>query len=96
MCFFNSSSFEQLTDGDIGGTMGLKEGVEVLPSFGDPVNDLDEIIVPHVLVDLCLNEFSPEVSAQEPLYWFCMIGTQHPPANRHESLPSVSKIDKIH
>lgn len=39
--------------------MCLQEAVEVLPGFGDPVNDLNQVIAAHILINLSLNQLPP-------------------------------------
>lgn len=51
----------------------------MLPGFRDPVDDFDEVIATHVLINLSLNQFSSEETAQEALHRLSVIGTQHPP-----------------
>jgi len=57
----------------------LQEAVEVLPGLGDPVNDLNQVIAAHVLIDLCLDQLTPQEATQETFDWLCMVGAQHPP-----------------
>lgn len=51
----------------------------MLPGFGDPVDDFDEVVTAHVLINLSFNQFSPQESAQEALHRLSVVGTQHPP-----------------
>lgn len=51
----------------------------MLPGFWDPVDDFDEVITAHVLINLSLNQFSPQESAQKALHRLSVVGTQHPP-----------------
>lgn len=59
--------------------MSLQEGIEVLPGFRNPVDDFDEVVAAHVLIDLSLDQFSSQETAQEALHRLGVIGTQHPP-----------------
>lgn len=65
--------------------MGLQEAVEVLPGFGDPVHDLDQVIAAHVLVDLCFYQLAAQEAAQEALDWLGVVGAQHPPVVGHRN-----------
>lgn len=51
----------------------------MMPCFGDPVNDFDELIIAYVPFYFSLNQFPSQVSAQETFNRFCVISTQHPP-----------------
>lgn len=70
---------EKLTYGDIRGAVCFKEAVEVLPGLGDPVDDLNQVIAAHVLIDLCLYQFPPQETAQETFDRLGVVGAQHPP-----------------
>lgn len=67
------------TYGDIRGAVCLQEAVEVLPGLGYPVDDLNQVIAAHVLIDLRLYQLSPQEPAQETFDWFGVIRAQHPP-----------------
>lgn len=67
------------TYGDIRGAVCLQEAVEVLPGLGYPVDDLNQVIAAHVLIDLRLYQLSPQEPAQETFDWFSVIRAQHPP-----------------
>lgn len=62
--------------------MGLQEAVEVLPGLGHPVDDLHQVVAPRAPIDLCLNQLSPQETAEETLDWLRVVGAQHPPAPR--------------
>lgn len=51
----------------------------MMPCFGDPVNDFDEIIIAYVLFYFSLNQFPSQISAQETFNRLRVISTQHPP-----------------
>lgn len=51
----------------------------MLPGFGDPVDDFDEVVAAHALINLSFNQFSFQESAQEALHRLSVVGTQHPP-----------------
>lgn len=59
--------------------MCLEEAVEVLPGLGDPVDDLNQVIAAHVLMDLRLYQLPPQETAQETFYRLGVVGAQHPP-----------------
>lgn len=59
--------------------MCLQEAVEVLPGFGDPVDDLNQVIAAHVLIDLRLYQLPPQETAQETFDRLGVVGAQHPP-----------------
>lgn len=52
----------------------------MLPGFRDPVYDLDELITAHVLIDLHLDQFPAQETAQKAPHRLRVIRTQHPPA----------------
>lgn len=59
--------------------MCLEEAVEVLPGLGDPVDDLNQVIAAHVLMDLRLYQLPPQETAQETFDRLGVVGAQHPP-----------------
>lgn len=61
--------------------MCLQEAVEVLPGLGDPVDDLNQVIAAHVLIDLCLYQLPPQETAQETFDRLSVVGAQHPPTS---------------
>ncbi len=62
--------------------MCFQEAVEVLPGLGDPVDDLNQVIAAHVLIDLRLYQLPPQETAQETFDRLCVVGAQHPPTPR--------------
>lgn len=51
----------------------------MLPRLGDPVDDLDEVVAAHALVDLRLDQLPPQEAAQETFHRLGVVGAQHPP-----------------
>lgn len=74
------STCDRLTHGDIRGAVCLQEAIEALPGLGHPINDLNQVIAAHVLIDLCLYQLSPKEAAQESFDWLSVVRAQHPPA----------------
>lgn len=70
---------EILTNGDIRRAVCLQEAVEVLPGLRDPVNDLNQVIAAHVLIDLRLYQLPPQEATQETFDRLSVVGAQHPP-----------------
>lgn len=69
----------EVTYGDVGGAVRLQEAVEMLPGFGDPVDDLDQVIAAHVLIDLRLDELPAQKATQEAFDRLRVVGAQYPP-----------------
>lgn len=67
------------TYGDIRGAVRLQEAVKVLPGLGDPVDDLNQVIAPRVLIDLRLYQLPPQETAEETFDRLCVVCAQHPP-----------------
>lgn len=61
--------------------MCLQEAVEVLPRLGDPVDDLNQVIAAHVLIDLRLYQLPPQETTQETFDRLGVVGAQHPPTS---------------
>lgn len=70
------------TNGYVRGAVGLQEAVEVLPGLGHPVDDLHQVVASCAPIDLCVNQLSPQETAEETLDRLRVIGAQHPPAPR--------------
>ena len=66
--------------------MSLQESVEVLPGFGDPVDDLDQIVAPRALIDLRLDQLPPQETSQKPFHRLGVVGAQHPPETGHTEI----------
>lgn len=69
----------RLTYGDIRGAVCLQEAIEVLPGLGNPVDDLNQVITAHALIDLRLYQLSPQETAQEASDRLSVVGAQNPP-----------------
>lgn len=54
----------------------------MLPCLGDPVDDLNQVIAAHVLIDLRLYQLPPQETAQETFDRLSVVGAQHPPTRR--------------
>lgn len=54
--------------------MCLQEAVEVLPGFGDPVDDLNQVVAAHVLVYLCLYQLPAQEATQKTFDRLCVVG----------------------
>lgn len=67
------------TYGDIRGAVRLQEAVKVLPGLGDPVDDLNQVIAPRVLIDLRLYQLPPQETAEETFDRLGVVCAQHPP-----------------
>lgn len=80
----HSCVYVKPTYGDIRGAVCLQEAVEVLPGLGYPVDDLNQVIAAHVLIDLRLYQLSPQEPAQETFNWFSVIRAQHPPGAKKQ------------
>lgn len=75
--------------------MRLQETVQVLPGLGDPVDDLNQVITAHVLVDLRLYQLPPQKAAQEAFHRLRVVGAQHPPRRNNQSAWHKSRSDRI-
>lgn len=69
--------------------MGLQEAVEVMPDFGDPVDDFHKFHVAHPPTDLRLHELPPQEAAKETLHRLRVVGTKHPPGGVKECLSTT-------
>ncbi len=58
--------------------MRFEELVEVLPHFGHPLDDFDEVAVLGLVADLGLDELPTEVAAEETLDRLHVVGAQNP------------------
>lgn len=84
-----------LTYSDIRGAVRLQEAVEVLPGFGDPVDDLNQVVAAHVLVYLGLYQLPAQEATQKTFDWLCVIGAQHPP-NAEQTVGGETKKELKH
>lgn len=74
--------------------MGLQEAVEVLPGLGDPVDDLNQVIAAHVLIDLRLYELPTQETTQETFDRLGVVRAQHPPTTR-QRIDGVAKAGRL-
>lgn len=51
----------------------------MLPGFGDPVDDLAEVVAAPTL-----DELPSQEAPQEALNWLRVVGTEHPSESRHQ------------
>ena len=75
----NTVSPRNLTNGHIRGTVRFQEVIEMVPSFGHPVDDAIEIIVSCSSLNLHLNKLAPQVSTKEAIDRLHMVCTKNPP-----------------
>lgn len=66
--------------------MGLQEAVEVLPGLGHPVDDLHQVVAARAPIDLRLDQLPPQEAAEETLDRLRVVGAQHPPAARGQTM----------
>lgn len=76
--------YRVLTNSNIRGAVSLQEFVQMLPDLGNPINNLNQLCIPHPATDLCFNQFSSQETAEEAFDWLSVVCTQHPSKAQHQ------------